>query len=69
MVMIQYITCMTQRYNSPVQNTTIYTIIIEDEICNSKTVVIEYSGMKHFSNKIYICTCRAHTNWLKSTII
>lgn len=52
MVMIQYITCMTQRYNSPAQNATIYTI--EDEICNSKTVVIEYSGMKHSSNKIYI---------------
>lgn len=67
MVMIQYITCMTQRYNSPAQNATIYTI--EDEICNSKTVVIEYSGMKHSSNKIYICICRAHTNWLKSTII
>lgn len=66
MVMIQYITCMTQRYNSPAQNATIYTI--EDEICNSRTVVIEYSGMKHSSNKIYICTCRAHTNWLKSTI-
>lgn len=60
MVMIQYITCMTQRYNSPAQSATIYTI--EDEICNSKTVVIEYIY-------IYICTCRAHTNWLKSTII
>lgn len=67
MVMIQYITCMTQRYNSPAQNATIYTT--EDEICNSRTGVIEYSGMKHSSNQIYICTCRAHTNWLKSTII
>lgn len=47
----------------------IYIIIIEDEICNSKIVVIEYSGMKYFLNKIYICICRVYINWLKSIII